>query len=323
MVENKFIYDNLESDNYNLKINNFICDTKTIIQDLKRKYNIISESKYKNLVLSGGSVRGISHIGAIKVLIDKKILDLKKLEAVAGTSAGSIIGLLIVLGFDIDEIWEFVLELDMKKVVNPDIFLVLSKCGVETGRILYNLFEEILYTKTNHKHINFKQLYEITKIRFIVVGSCLTTKKPIYYDYINTPNFKVSMAIRISIGMPLFFAPIDIDGNKYIDGAILDNYPISLFNKELDKTIGILICNEYNTNYKYFEQYFFAVINLFMHQYYLKTADQYVENTICVNKSPDNVFIFNFDLDNETKKKIFNCGVEAAQEFIEKYKIYQ
>nr|AEX62857.1 putative patatin-like phospholipase [Moumouvirus Monve] len=128
-------------------------------------------------------------------------------------------------------------------------------------------------------------------------------KKPIYYDYINTPNFKVSMAIRISIGMPLFFAPIDIDGNKYIDGAILDNYPISLFNKELDKTIGILICNEYNTNYKYFEQYFFAVINLFMHQYYLKTADQYVENTICVNKSPDNVFIFNFDLDNETKKK--------------------
>ncbi|AVL94756.1 phospholipase [Moumouvirus australiensis] len=323
MTVKNFIYDNLKNDDYNSKINNLICDTKIIIQDLKRKYNIISEPKYKNLVLSGGSVRGISHIGAIKVLIDKKLLDLKKLEAVAGTSAGSIIGLLIVLGFDIDEIWEFVLELDMKKVVNPDIFLVLSKCGVETGRILYNLFEEILYTKTNHKHINFKQLYDLTKIKFIVVGSCLTTKKPIYYDYVNTPNFKVSMAIRISIGMPGFFAPVDIDGNKYIDGAILDNYPISLFNDQLDQTIGILICNEYNTNYKHLEQYFFAVINLFMYQYYLRTSGQYIENTICVTKSPENVFVFNFDLDNDTKIKIFNCGMEAAQEFIEKYIINQ
>ena len=39
------------------------------------------------------------------------------------------------------------------------------------------------------------------------------------------------MAIRISISMPGFFTPVTIDNKKYIDGAILDNYPINFFEK--------------------------------------------------------------------------------------------
>nr|URM62270.1 patatin phospholipase [Mimivirus sp.] len=62
-------------------------------------------------------------------------------------------------------------------MVNPDLLLILNKCGIDTGKIIYDLFEEILFSKTNNKHINFRQLYEITKIHFTVVGSCLTTKK--------------------------------------------------------------------------------------------------------------------------------------------------
>ncbi|AEQ33381.1 patatin-like phospholipase [Megavirus chiliensis] len=310
--------DNNESDD---NISNLICDTNNILKEFKKKYNIAPEPKYYNIVLSGGSVRGLSHIGAVKKLVDDKLINLNKIKAVAGASAGALFGLLIVLGFDIDEIWNFVLDLDTKKMVNPDLLLILNKCGIDTGKIIYDLFEEILFSKTNNKHINFRQLYEITKIHFTVVGSCLTTKKAVYYDYINTPNFKVSVAIRISIGMPGFFVPVTIDDKKYIDGAILDNYPMNLFKDRLSETIGILICNEYNTDYKCFEEYFMAIINLFMHQYYLKMADQYTENTIYVTKSPNNVCIFNFDLDNITKKELYEGGYEAAREFIEKIKI--
>ena len=39
------------------------------------------ELKYKNLVLSGGTFRGISQIGAIKRLIDEKLINLKKLKS--------------------------------------------------------------------------------------------------------------------------------------------------------------------------------------------------------------------------------------------------
>lgn len=277
-----------------------------------------SEPKYRNLVISGGSVKGISHIGAVKHLIDEKLLDFSKLKSVAGTSAGSLFGLLIVLGFEIEEIWNFIYCLDMKKIVKPDFFMFLNKCGVESGQTIHNLFEEILTKKTGIKHINFRQLFELTKIHFIVVGSCLTTKEVIYYDHINTPTFKVSMAIRISISMPGFFVPVTIDDKKYIDGGILNNYPMNLFEDRIDETIGILICNEYSTNYNYPEEYFMAVMNLFMHNYYQKTFEQYKENTIYVKESPENVNAFNFNVDSKTKLNLYNNGIASAEEFVKR-----
>lgn len=272
----------------------------------------------KNLVLSGGSVRGISHIGVIKKLIMEKILDPDQLTTVAGTSAGSLVGLLIVLGFNIDEIWDFVYCLDMKKIVQPDVFNLLKKCGADTGQTIYNLLEEILTQKTKIKHINFKQLYDLTKIHFIVVGSCLTTKQAVYYDYINTPTFKVSMAIRISISMPGIFTPVIIGNNRYVDGGIMNNYPMDLFHDKLDETIGILICNEFNTDYRYPEEYLMAVMNLFMYHYYQKIENKYNDNTIHVVKHNDNINIFNFNIDNDVKMSLYHCGLHAAEEFIRK-----
>ena len=49
----------------------------------------------KNLALKGGGVLGIAYAGAIKVLEDQNILD--GIEAVSGTSAGSIVATLLVL----------------------------------------------------------------------------------------------------------------------------------------------------------------------------------------------------------------------------------
>lgn len=296
--------------NQNIIINS---DTESVT-NLKNDY---TEPRFINLVLSGGSVKGISHIGAIQKLIDAKLLDLSKLKALAGTSIGAFAGCLIVLGFTPSEIWDFILNIDTDKLVKPD-FLLFKKCGVETGQIIHNIVEEILTKKTGIKHINFKQLYEKTGIHFTVIGSCLTTKEVIYYDHINNPNFKVSMAVRISIGMPGFFIPIVIDNKTYIDGAVLNNYAMNLFEKELDKTVGVLICNEYNTDYKYPEEYFVAIMNLFMYHYYNETSMRYANNTVYVKRDINNLLIFNFAIDDETKYKLYQCGIIAAEEFIEK-----
>ncbi len=173
--------------------------------------------------------------------------------------------------------------------------VIYKKCGVETGHIIYNLFDEIVTRKTGIKHITFKQLYEITKIHLTIVGSCLTTKEAIYYDHINTPNFKVSMALRISISMPGFFTPIVIDNKKYIDGAVLNNYAMNLFEDKLDETIGILICNEYDTDYKYPEEYFYGCLkSILCIFYYNETCEKYMKNTVYVKKLVDDVFIFDF-----------------------------
>lgn len=276
------------------------------------------EPKYKNLVLSGGSVKGICHVGALQRLIDEKLINPKKLKALAAASAGSLFGVLLVLGFSNEEIWQFLQSLDMSKTIKPDFFMLLKKCGIDNGEIIHNLYEEILTRKTGIKHINFKQLFEITKIHLTIVGSCLTTKEIIYYDHINTPTFKVSMAIRISISMPGFFTPVVIGNKKYIDGAILNNYPMNLFRDKLDETIGILNCGDYDTNYTYPEEYFLAVMHLFMYHYYKERCSDYNENTVYITKNVETVNIFDFNLNFETKQKLYQCGIDAAEEFIRK-----
>lgn len=301
---------------------------KLIKQKMKQDWNIDfslenifpnTNTIYKNLVLSSGSIQGISHAGAIKKLVSENILDLRKLKSVAGVSAGALFAILIALGFTIDEIWEFIYQLDFSKLISPDFMLFFQKCGFDTGQIVYNLLEQILTGKTGIKHINFRQLYDITKMHLIIVGTCLTTKEAVYFDHINTPFFKVSTAIRISIGIPGFFTPVVIDGKQYIDGAIMNNFPIDLYKNELSQTIGIYIHSDYNTEYKWPEQYLMAVVNLFMDNYFNKSFKKY-ENNVVVVEGVHEINTFNFGVTNLQKTLIYSRGVAAAEKFIEKLK---
>ena len=56
------------------------------------------------LVLSGGSIRGVAHIGMLKALEEKGLLD--DIQVVVGTSAGSIVGSMFAFGYSPDQIWE-------------------------------------------------------------------------------------------------------------------------------------------------------------------------------------------------------------------------
>ena len=279
-------------------------------------FKINPDSKYQNLVLSGGSIRGISLIGAVKELVDKKFLNLKDLKAIAGTSAGAMLSTLIVIGMDIDEIWKFVHDFDIGELINPDPLLFLNKCGFDTGKNIHNFFEKYITEKTGIKHINFRQLYNKTNIHFTIVGTCLTTKETIYFDHINTPNEKVSVALRISIGIPYIFMPFSIGDKQYIDGGVLNNYAMNLFEDRLDKTIGVMIRSDYNTGYTCPEEYFVAIYNIFMYHFFQKNADKYKKNTIYIKESVESISMMNFSVESNIKTKLYDNGILAAHDFI-------
>jgi NTE family protein len=276
---------------------------------------------YKNLVLSGGSIKGIAYLGALKRLVELGLVQLDKLEAIAGTSVGSILATLIVIGFTVDQIWEFMLMIDFKKMVSPDILQLLEKFGMDTGDKFYHLTQEILRRATGLSCVTFRKLYECTHKKLIIVGSCLTTREIVYYDHERTPEFEVALAVRISISMPFYFTPVEVEGRQYIDGCILNNYPINLFEKEMETTIGMIIKDEHAacTTFQYPEQYLRAVVNLFLYNYYKETHMRYQNNTIYIDDDPD-VSIFDFNLDNAIKRRLFQRGVEAVEKFLERRK---
>ena len=75
------------------------------------------EDKRIGLVLSGGTARGLAHIGVLKVLEEEKV----PVEYVTGTSMGSIIGGLYSIGYTSDEIEKIASEMDWIGLFNDSI----------------------------------------------------------------------------------------------------------------------------------------------------------------------------------------------------------
>lgn len=272
--------------------------------------------KYRYLVLSGGSTGGIAQVAVLEKLFELKLLKYEKIKEITGSSVGSLNGCFILLNIKPEQIWKFLLSINFQKLINLNYTNVIQDFGIENGNILQKLMENILERKTNIKNITFKQLKEKYNKLFTVVGTCLTTKQSIYYNYINTPDFEVSLALRISISMPGFFNPVIIDDKTYLDGGMLDNYAIHLYDEKLNKTIGILATNNYNTDYKCLEQYLMAIYNLFMYHFYDRVDEKYKNNTIIINRELNPLSSFNFSLDNESKKILYDLGIESVNNFL-------
>jgi predicted patatin/cPLA2 family phospholipase len=276
------------------------------------------KKKYKNLVISGGGSKAICHLGSLSKLWEDDLIDLQECAA---SSAGSMIGCLLVIGFTPREIWQFILNIDMSKFIKIDISLLIPECGINRGEIIINVMNELLTKKTGIPNINFLQLYERTKITFTVVGTCLTDKKSIYYNHLLTPDFAVVNAIRISVGVPGLFTPYVIDGKSYIDGGVLDHYPMHLFKDREDETIGSLIYDDYNTNYTCPEQYMFALYNIFMHSCQERYCYLNEKNTIYI--TPETSSSVDFSMTNDVKQKYFDVGYQSKKGYKKHMKMYE
>ncbi|MDN5517743.1 MAG: patatin-like phospholipase family protein, partial [Pseudomonas sp.] len=66
------------------------------------------------LVLSGGAARGLAHIGVLKALEEQGI----RIDAIAGTSMGAIVGGLYAAGYSVAELERLALELDWQQALS-------------------------------------------------------------------------------------------------------------------------------------------------------------------------------------------------------------
>lgn len=150
----------------------------------------------------GGS-RGFAHLGAIKALEERGI----KPNVFSGTSAGSIVAALLAAQKKTpDEIMEIMKDKkisDASKITLPvHGFATLDKFGME--------LDEILRGK------DFADL----KHELYICASNLNTGKA---EYINSGNG--AKAVQASSSIPILFSPVEINGQLYVDGGLLDNVP--------------------------------------------------------------------------------------------------
>jgi NTE family protein len=167
------------------------------------------------LVLSGGGARSIAHLGVLQGLEDLGI----RPQAIAGASAGAVIGALYAAGNSPKEILEAIKVTASRGFINK----LLSGSGLFTVAGLTQLF----------KDTNLPYHFEELTIPLWVSATNLLTSQTITFS-----GGPLHQALIGSCAVPGIFMPIRFNGSYLADGGILDNLPVRDIRKVCEVLIG-------------------------------------------------------------------------------------
>jgi predicted acylesterase/phospholipase RssA len=252
----------------------------------------------KYLVLGPASMGIYSLIGTLKAL-ESKLVDVKE---ISGSSAGSILALLLALGMSVDEILDVALNLNVPEFVKLRIGSFFNKFGfVDLGPIREKLVEVCGCDPT----------FEELDMKIYVSAFCLNTSSTEYFSRDTHPKMKVIDAVCMSMAIPLIFACGKYDGKTYVDGGTQEQYPMIPF---LDKKPHEVTCVKLKMDRVYQEQinnprqYVEALIRSS-----LTNRVEYSEYTKIIEINVGDTNIFDFSMSYEDKIKLYNIGYSTIK----------
>ncbi len=202
--------------------------------------------QFKNLVFEGGGVKGIAYVGAMEALAKKGIL--KNILRVGGTSAGAINAVLLGLNYSPAETREILATLNFGNFLDDswgvagDINRLINDFGWYKGDAFRLWIANLIKEKTGNSECTFSEFSGQKEKRgfrdIYFIGANLSTRFAEVFSVEHTPRMCIADAVRISMSIPLFFASKRSPrGDVYVDGGVLNNYPIKVFDREkyLDK----------------------------------------------------------------------------------------
>jgi NTE family protein len=168
------------------------------------------------LALGGGAARGFAHIGVIKALEAQGISP----DIIVGTSAGSVVGALYASGLSGFQIQELSMNMEEDQVIDGSGLyrciaetLVSDKRGCIKGQALQDFI---------NKNVNNRPIEKLSRT-FAAVATNLGNGEMTVFRTGNT-----GMAVRASSSVPVFFQPVSINGQDYVDGGLVAPVPASV-----------------------------------------------------------------------------------------------
>lgn len=270
------------------------------------------------IVLSGGGIRCLSHIGALLELDRRKYLG--HVKEYVGVSAGAFISFALCIGYTIRELHALILGFNFFNLQNIDpdnIINFLSVYGIDDGKQLEKLIHTLLKYKGLNSGITFMQLYTLRpQITFRCYASDLNTCTLKEFSHILTPNTSVVFALRCSTCVPGYFTPLkDPDTGHYLlDGGLVSNYPFKYVD-QAKNILGISISREHTVKTKIdtIYEYFMQVYTTYSMSKRNNELEKNMSSTIMIPSSE--LQALNFNISTVEKEKLVAKGVLAVQEF--------
>ena len=170
------------------------------------------------LVLSGGGARGAAHIGALKAFEEHGIT----ITHVSGTSIGAIVGALYAGGVHWSEIFSFFKE---TSIFHAKRFAFNKPGFIDTEKFYDDL--QVFFPRDNFDVLE--------KPLFITATNVITGDLKIF------SKGQLIKPIIASAAFPGVFTPTELNSAYYIDGGVLNNFPVEPLKKHCDKIIGVFI----------------------------------------------------------------------------------
>lgn len=198
------------------------------------------------IALAGGGIRGIAHVGVLKALEDNGI----EIEAIGGTSSGSIVAALYAMGYKPYYIYVLFKKYAQEIINIGNVPLIngignFVKCkkigisGLNDGTSLEKICNELASRK------NMKLIADIKMPLAIPAVDISEAKEYIFTNCAPRDNtednyiteIEIGKAVRASSSFPAVFCPCEFKTHMFMDGGALDNIPIFPLKNMCDKKI--------------------------------------------------------------------------------------
>lgn len=258
-------------------------------------------------IFSGGGTRLLAHIGILKALSDLNV----QFSSLVGISGGSIVAALHSYGLSNTDLYNLAVNTDFKQFRDFSIFRLLRYGGLSSG---------VKFERWMDKQID-GMTFADAPIPLHILATDVNGGGPVIFNKEQTPNMRVSHAVRCSMSIPLLFSFKMYEKHMLVDGAILAED--ALFQDwQRDGTPNVCFrlrseAREQPFNPKRFilPQYIGLLIRTFM----TALSREYVHaehwhNTLVINTG--SASSVDFDMDETDKEALFQQGYQTAMNFL-------
>lgn len=162
------------------------------------------QQKRLGLALGGGAARGLAHVGVVQVLAEAGI----EIHAVAGASAGAMIGAAVAAGRPASEIMQIGRGLGWWKLARPR--------WPRRGFLTFAPLERLL-----RRWLGDVNIEDLPTPFACVATHALSGQVRIFR------TGKLAPRVRASCSVPVVVQPVEIEGELYVDGGLIDNVPVN------------------------------------------------------------------------------------------------
>ncbi len=202
-----------------------------------------------DLVCEGGGVRGIGLVGAVDALAEAGY----EFPRVAGSSAGAIVAAMVAAlqtaGEPLSRLAEIMRTLDYRKFLDRNLIghipliggglSLLVSDGVYRGAYLKQLLAGLLDDLGVHTFGDLRTGEQPEQFAWslVVTASDLSRRRLVRIPWdldsygLDPDEFSVARAVHASSAIPFVFEPVRVRGATWVDGGLLSNFPVALFDR--------------------------------------------------------------------------------------------